>query len=65
MQEALRHGRCEGAGWQRRNWHAGEVLTQGCGGQGTHAERTQNMPFIFVTLEVSQLDMSALKFFKL
>jgi hypothetical protein len=29
------------------------------------AERTPNMLFMFVTLDVSQLEMSALKFFKL
>ena len=34
-------------------------------GPRARAERTRNMPYIFVTLEVSQLEMSALKFFKL
>ena len=31
-------------------------------GARARAERTQNMPCMFVTLEVSQLEMSALKF---
>ena len=31
---------------------------------GTHAERTWNICCMFVTLEVSQLDMSASKFLK-
>ena len=34
-------------------------------GAGHGEERTQNMPYMFVTLEVFQLEMSALKFFKL
>ena len=34
-------------------------------GDRARAERTQNMRYIFVTLDVSQLEMSALKFFKL
>ena len=34
-------------------------------GQRVRAERTRNIWFIFVTLEVTQLDMSALKFCKL
>ena len=42
----------------------GESPTQGLGAKA-RAERTRNMPYIFVTLEVSQLEMSALKFFKL
>ena len=33
-------------------------------GVRARAERTQNMPCMFVTLEVSQLEMSALKFVK-
>jgi len=32
-------------------------------GPRARAERTQNMPYMVVTLEVSQLEMSALKFF--
>ena len=35
------------------------------GGVRARAERTLNMPYMVVTLEVSQLEMSALKFFKL
>ena len=31
-------------------------------GDRARAERTQNMPFMVVTLDVSQLEMSALKF---
>ena len=34
------------------------------GGVRARAERTLNMWFIFVTLDVSQLEMSALKFCK-
>ena len=34
------------------------------GGARARAERTLNMPAMFVTLDVSQLEMSALKFFK-
>ena len=43
----------------------GEGPTQGCGGDKARAERTKNMLPMLVTLEVSQLEMSALKFFKL
>ena len=39
----------------------GEGPTQGWGGRA-RAERTQNMLYIVVTLDVSQLEMSALKF---
>ena len=38
----------------------GEGPTQGLGARA-RVERTTNMPYIFVTLEVSQADMSALK----
>ena len=34
-------------------------------GQRVRAERTRNIWFMFVTLEVTQLEMSALKFCKL
>ena len=34
-------------------------------GARARAKRTENMPSMFVTLEVSQLEMSALRFFKL
>ena len=42
----------------------GEGPTQGCGGARARAERTANIPNMVVTLEVSQLEMSALKFRK-
>ena len=35
--------------------------TQGLGAKGTRGERTWNMPYMFVTLEVSQPEMSASK----
>jgi hypothetical protein len=38
--------------------------TQGLGSKGTRGERTRNMERMVVTLEVSQPEMSALKFFK-
>jgi hypothetical protein len=41
----------------------GEVPTQGLGGRA-RAERTWNMSYMFVTPDVSQLEMSALKFLK-
>ena len=41
----------------------GEGPTQGWGDRA-RAERTWNMPSMVVTLEVSQLEMSALKFCK-
>ena len=34
-------------------------------GAGARAERTSNMEYMLVTLEMSQLEISALKFFKL
>ena len=43
----------------------GEGLTQGWGAKGTRGERTRNMELMSVTLEVSQPEMSALKFLKL
>jgi hypothetical protein len=50
-------------GWLRhtRGMH-GEALTQGLWGPRVRAERTKNMKFMSVTLEVSQPEMSALKF---
>ena len=42
----------------------GAGLTQGLGAQRARAERTPNMLTMFVTLEVSQPEMSALKFVK-
>ena len=65
MREEVRPGRREGVGWRRRKRHVhGEGPTQGWGGRA-RADRTSNMPSMVVTLEVSQLEMSALKFFKL
>ena len=36
---------------------------EGCGGRTRAAERTLNMPRMSVTLDVSQLETSSLKFF--
>ena len=61
MWEEMRPGRREGVGWRRRNRHEwGRLRLKG--GSGARAKRTLNMRYIFVTLEVSQFDMSALKF---
>ena len=55
MREEVRAGRREGAGWRRRKRHLhGEGPTQGWGGRA-RAERTQNMLFMSVTLDVSKL----------
>ena len=43
---------------------AGMARLKAVGGRA-RAERTRNMWAIFVTLDVSQLEMSTLKFFKL
>jgi hypothetical protein len=69
QRESMRCGaRCEPGGG--RAWGGGiasgmhgEGPTQGLGARA-RAERTANMPYMFVTLDVSQLEMSALKFFK-
>jgi hypothetical protein len=42
----------------------GDGPTQGLGARA-RAERTQNMAYMLVTLDVSQLEMFALKLFKL
>ena len=42
----------------------GEGPTQGWGARKVRAERTWNIMYMFVTLEVSQLETSALKFCK-
>ena len=56
MREEVRTGRREGLGWRRRNRHThGEGPTQGCGGQGARAERTENIQPMSVTLDVSKL----------
>ena len=39
----------------------GRGPTQGWGGHRARAERTKNMRYMVVTLDVSQFDMSALK----
>ena len=46
------------------NWYARGKPDSRLGGGRTRAERTRNMDCMVVTLEVSQLDMSALIFFK-
>ena len=43
----------------------GKARLKAWGPRARRAERTWNMRFMFVTLEVSQLEMSALKFCKL
>ena len=55
--------RREGVGWWHRERHARRRSDSGLGTRRARAGRTQNMPYMFVTLEVSQLEMSALKFF--
>ena len=59
----VRPGRREGAGWQRRKsgMQTGRDGLKAVGAR-TRAKRTENMKSMVVTLEVSQLDMSALKF---
>ena len=52
--------------WGRR-WRkqrTGPGSTEGCVGHRARAGRTQYISYMFVTLEVSQLEMSALKFRK-
>jgi hypothetical protein len=50
--------------WRHDKRHArGKGPTQGLGAKGTRGERTKNMWYMSVTLEVSQPEMSALKFF--
>ena len=52
--------------WRDDKRHSrGEGPTQGLGAKGTRGECTSNMPPMFLTLEVSQPEMSALKFPKL
>ena len=51
--------------WRHDKRHArGKGPTQGLWGPRARAERTWNIWYMFVTLEVSQPEMSALKFFK-
>ena len=65
MWEEVRPGRREGARWRRRKWHARGGSDSRLWGGRARAERTRNMEFMSVTLEVSHLEMSALKFSKL
>ena len=63
MWEEVRPGRREGAGWRRckrhaRGWPDSRLEVR------ARVERTLNMRYIFVTLDVSHLEMSALKFCK-
>jgi len=61
----VRAGRREGPGWWRHtSGMHGDGPIQGLWGPRARAERTQNMLLMVVTLEVSQPEMSALKFFK-
>ena len=62
----MRAGEREGPGWWRhtRGMH-GEKARPKAWGPRARAERTRNMRYMVVTLEVSQPEMSASKFFKL
>jgi len=62
----VRAGEREGPGWWRhtRGMH-GEKARPKAWGPRARAERTRNMRYMVVTLEVSQPEMSASKFFKL
>ena len=62
--EVVRPGRREGIGWRRRKWHARGGPDSRLWGGRARTERTWNMPCMPVTLDVSQLEMSALKFCK-
>ena len=56
MRTEARAGRREGVGQRRRKRHAcGEGSAQEALGARTRAERTLNMPYMLVTLEVSKL----------
>jgi len=65
MRGEVRAGRREGVGRRRRKRHARGRADSRLLGARARAERTWNMPYMVVTLEVSQLEMSALKFCKL
>ena len=54
-----------GVWWQYTRGMHEDGPTQGLGAKRALAERTWRMRFMLVTLEVSQLEMSALKFFNL
>ena len=51
-----------GAAAGARGVHADDPRRGGCGGRARAAKRTPNMLAMVVTLDVSQLEMSALKF---
>jgi hypothetical protein len=64
MRGEVRAGRREGVGWWWRERRArGKGPTQGLGARA-RAERTSNILYMVVTPDVSQPEMSALKFFK-
>ena len=66
MREEVRAGRREGAGWRRRKRHLhGEGPTQGWGARA-RVERTRNMLFMFVTLDVSKVSgwLNAFAFYR-
>ena len=65
MRGEVRAGRREGVGRRQRKRHARERPDSRLLGGRARAGRTRNMRSILVTLDVSQLEMSALKFFKL
>jgi len=63
----VRAGRREGlwcGGGTHKRHARGKGPAQGLGAKGTRGERTENMSCMVVTLEVSQPEMSALKFVK-
>ena len=63
----MRVDRLPGGGWRERACGGGGGASSAQGrlkgvGHRARAERTQNISYMLVTLEVSQLEMSALKF---
>ena len=55
MREDVRPGRREGAGWRRPRRRARGGTRLKAGGARARAERTWNMAFMVVTLDVSKL----------
>ena len=55
MRGEVRPGRREGAGWRRRKWHARGGPDSRLWVPRARAERTENMLFMSVTLDVSKL----------
>ena len=51
----MRAGRRQGVGWRQRNWPARGWLDSTRLGARARAERTEKMPFMSVTLDVSKL----------